>query len=218
MSDNSVKDFIDIFINPTFRWIILGITIILTVFAYLQEPIRFSGNKGFLGLKYRAHYFVLICFTLFLYFFNVLGLEFTIPFSKDMPFMWYIPLIIIIYAIITDITMQSKIVDNKDGNLEAPPSYLLPKKYRLLIYYFIILFDIIIFIQALLYAGIVPQFKTTILHQFFLNRFGGFTPQNKVMFIISWLGIAGLAMDAYMIKNQYGFTACRYGLPESWNF
>jgi hypothetical protein len=217
MDNTLLYDFTNIFTNKSFRWIILGITICLTVYAYLQEPIRFSQQKGFTGLGLKAQYFTLICITLFVYFFNILCLEYTIPIA-NMPYLWYIPLLIIIYSILMDITLNSKSVNNKEGNLEAPPTYLLPKKYRLLIYYLILIFDIIIFAQALLYAGIVPQFKTTILHQFFLNRFGGFTPENKVMFILAWLGIIGLGLDTYMIKNQHSFSACRYGLPESWDF
>jgi len=218
MDETLLKTFTTILINPILRWITLFITILLTIFAYIQEPIRFSGNYGSLGLKYKGQYFILSCITLFLYFFNLLGLEFTIPFSNNLPYLWYIPLIIIIYSIILDITLRTEIVTNKNNNLEAPPSYLLPKKYRLYIYYFIILFDIIIFIQSFIYAGISPVFKTTLLHQLFLNRFGGFTPTNIIIFIISWLGIIGLLLDGYMIYNQYIFSACYYSLPESWNF
>jgi hypothetical protein len=218
MPENLLNTFLPLFINPIFRWVLLAITIILTLFAYIQEPIRFSGRYGFTGLNYKIQYYVLFCITLFVYFFNLLSLEYTIPFSKNLPYLWYIPIIIICYSIITDITFSSKIVDDKDGNLEPPPSYLLPKKYRLIIYYFIILFDIMMFLQSFVYSGISTQFNTTILYQFILNRFGGFKPGNIIMFIISWLGIIGLGLDAYMINNQYNFSACMYGLPESWNF
>jgi hypothetical protein len=215
---SSIKLFIDILTNETFRWILLGLTISITIFAYFQEPIKYSKKKTYMGLSNKINLFVLICITLFLYFFNILGLEFTIPFSKNMPFMWYITLIIIIYSLIIDITINTRVVTNDNENLNPPPSYILPKKYRLIIYYLIIIFDVIIFIQALLYSGINPQFKKTILHQFFLNRFGGFTPKNVLTFIISWLGLIGIFLDAYMINNQHNFSACKYGLPESWDF
>lgn len=217
MEISLLQNFINLLINPILRWLILGFTIILTIISYIQEPIRFSAMKSYFKINYKMQYFILICFTIFIYIFNVLTLEFTIPFSKNMPSLWYIPLIIILYSIILDITINTKTVNN-NNNFQPPPKYLLPKKYRLIILYFILIFDIIIFIQGLLYSGINIQFKTTILHQFFLNRFGGFKPGNALIFIISWLGIIGLLLDIYVIKNHNLFNACEYGLPESWNF
>lgn len=218
MDRTSLQTFTDIILNTNFRWIVLGITIILTIIAYIQEPIRFSKKKSPFGIGYKTHYFVLICITLFIYVFNVLTLEFTVPFSKNMPYLWYVPLIIIAYSIILDITSNSKTVDDKEGDFNPPPKYMLPRKYRLLILYFILGLDIITFIQGMLYAGVNIQFKTTLLHQFFLNRFGGFKPGNMLIFIISWLGIVGLLIDAYVINNHAKFNACEFGLPESWNF
>jgi hypothetical protein len=216
--ESLIKTFLDIFINPTFRWVILFITIILTIIAYLQEPIRYSYRKAFTGLKFNGYYFILICITLFIYIFNLLSLEYSIPLSKNMPYLWYLPLIIILYSIVTDIYMNSELVSDENGNLEPPPSYMLPKNYRLLIFYFILIFDIIIFAQTFIYSGISIQFKTTILHQFILNRFGGISPSNIMMFIISWAGVIGIGLDIYMIRNQTLFNACNYSLPESWNF
>lgn len=217
-SNNILKIISVLLINKTFRWILFGLLIILTIISYIQEPIRFSGKIIFSGITYKLYYFILICVTLFIYIFNFLGLEFTIPFSKNFPVYWYIPFIIIIYAIILDITINSTIANKNKGTLDPPPKYLLPKKYRLIIFYFIIIFDILSFIQTFIYSGINVEFKTTILHQFFLNRFGGYKPGNVLMFITSWLGIIGLILDFYMLKNQLGFKACMYNLPDSWNF
>lgn len=217
-SDDIINVISDLIINKTFRWVILLALLTLTILSYIQEPIRYSGHIAFSGLTYKLHYFILICITLFLYIFNFLSLEFTIPFSKNLPKFWYIPIIIIIYAIILDITSKSEIVTDKKGNLEPPPKYLLPKKYRLIIYYFIVIFDILSFVQSFIYSGITIQFRTTILHQFFLNRFGALKPGNILVFVVSWLGIVGLLLDGYMLRNQILFKACDYGLPDSWNF
>jgi hypothetical protein len=217
-SNDILKIISNLIINKSFRWIILLALFILTILSYVQEPIRYSGYIAFTGLTYKLHYFILICITLFIYIFNFLSLELTIPFSTNLPTLWYIPIIIIIYAIILDVTSTSEIVTDKKGNLEPPPNYLLPKRYRLIIYYFIIMFDILSFVQSFIYSGITIQFKTTILHQFFLNRFGSYKPGNVLMFIVSWLGIIGLLLDGYMVRNQLLFTACNYGLPNSWDF
>ena len=129
-TDNILKVISTLLINKTFRWILFGLLIILTVSSYIQEPIRFSGKFIFGRITYKIYYFVLICITLFIYIFNFLGLEFTIPFSRNFPIYWYIPVILILYAIILDITINSKIATNNKGNLEPPPKYLLPKQYR----------------------------------------------------------------------------------------
>jgi hypothetical protein len=217
-SNNILKTLSNLLINNAFRWIIMGALIVLTILSYIQEPIRFSGKISRFGLTYKLQYFILICVTMFIYVFSFLGLELTIPFSKNLPSYWYIPIIIIVFAIITDITFNTDIVTNKNNNLEPPPSYLLPKKYRIIIFYLIIIFDILAFVQQFIYSGISVEFKTTVLHQFFLNRFGGFKPGNVLAFIVSWLGIFSLGIDYYNISNQLAFTACNYNLPDSWNF
>ena len=160
---------------------------------------------------------MVFCFTIFAYLFTFLSLWYTISFTDKFPYLWFIPFFILIYAILLQITVNTTPV-SKDETLNSPPDNFLPRKYRYLIYIFIVICDIIIFIQAFLYSGITTQFKTTVLHQFFLNRFGGFSAKNLFNFLTGWFGLIGLGLDFYMVYNQVNFKACQYGLPESWNF
>jgi hypothetical protein len=216
MTKTLLEQFTELLVLPNFRWIIYLLVLILTIVAYYQEPIRYSDNIAFTGLPYKYHYFVVFCITIFSYLFTFLGLWYTISFTDKFPYLWYIPFFILVYAIILQITLNTKII-HKDDSLNAPPDILLPKKYRLYIYLFIVIFDIIIFMQAIVYSGITTQYEKTILHQFFLNRFGGLTSKNIFNFFVGWFGVIGLVLDFYMVYNQINFNACAYNLPLSWN-
>jgi hypothetical protein len=211
------ENIIDLLIHPNFRWIVYFLVIILTIIAFIQEPIRFSKKKSTIGITWQYHYFMIFCFTIFAYLFTFLSLWYTIYFTDKLPYLWYIPFFVLIYATLLQITVNTTHV-SKDDTLNSPPDTFLPRKYRYLIYILIVICDIIIFIQAFIYSGITTEFKTTVLHQIFLNRFGGFSSKNLFNFLTGWFGLIGLGLDFYMIYNQVNFKACQYGLPESWNF
>ena len=217
MEKSFTENIIDLLINPNFRWFIYFLIIVLTIIAFTQEPIRFSKEYATTGITWQYHYFILFCITIFAYLFTFLGLWYTISFTDKFPYLWYIPFFILIYAILLQVTVNTKPV-SKDDTLNAPPDTFLPRKYRYMIYIFIVLCDILIFIQAFIYSGITTQYKSTVLHQFFLNRFGGFSSKNLFNFLMGWFGLIGLGLDLYMVYNQVNFSACKYGLPESWNF
>lgn len=210
---------IQLLINPGFRWFCYLAVVILTLFAYLQDPVRFSTQTAFTGLPYNYHFYFSICITITIYVITFLGLWYTIRWDKGtLSTYWYIPFIVLAYAIITQIFVSSTPISYDDDSLSPPPWYMLPRYTRLWIYYVILCLDILIFISALLYSGTSTTFNTTILHRYILNRFGGLEPGNVLNFIIGWLGLGGLVIDVYAIHIQQGFNSCRYGLPESWNF
>lgn len=217
-SDNTLDVLSNLIITPSFRWWVYIIALILVIYSYIIEPIRFSGVIGSLGIPYKYEYFIAMCLTLFFYLFIFLGLWLTIPFTDMLPDLWYIPIIVFIFAIITHITFntQTVAVNNKDNRLNPPPGYIQPRSIRKIVYYGILVLDVINFIQGLIYAGISTQFKTTILHQFFLNRFGGTDPKNLLNFATEWLGLIGIAIDVYWIYGVETFSPCKYNLPESW--
>ena len=226
MSDNSNSPggtglgnaFMDFLLNPWFRWLSFLALTILTIIGYVHEPIRFSGKPDILGVNFKYQYFVIQILNMSIAAIAFLGLWYTIPFTKSFPYLWYIPIIIIGYAYITQLTIDSPVVINDGKSFSPPPNYLWPKAYRALIYWGILIFDIICFIQGFIYSGVSPQFKTTILHQFILNRFGGVEPGNLTSFLYSWLGVAAVCLDIYMLYNQATFRACDYNLPAAWNF
>ena len=217
MYDRLGKNIQDLLINPNFRWIVYFLVIILTIIAFIQEPIRYSADKAKSGLIWKYHYFVIFSITIFTYLLTFIGLWYTISFTDKFPYLWYVPFFILIYSILLQITINTKPV-HKDDTLNPPPDIFWARKYRYIIYILIVILDILIFVQAFAYSGITTQLKSTVLHQFFLNRFGGFTPSNLFNFLMGWSGIVGLILDLYMVHNQVNFTACKYNLPESWDF
>ena len=109
-----------------------------------------------------------------------IGLWLTIPFTLALPEYWFIPFIIIGYAIITQITVSSKIYgkngEKESSTLNPPPNYLLSKNKRVIIYLLILIFDTIIFLQFYL-ASTTKKLSGNIrlLDILFLNKFGGYS-------------------------------------------
>jgi hypothetical protein len=195
----------------------LFIRLIVSIILYINEPQRFSYVTAIDGLSYKWHLYILAMISMIATFLTFLGMWLTIPFTDKLPEYWYIPIFFIILAIVTQITISSDQVEN-DGSLNPPPQYLLPHKYRMIFAYLAFILDIIIFAQIFIYFGVADYSKRTILSRFILERFGGWYPGNKLDFIFDWLGVLELVYRIYIIYLQNTYTACAYGLPESWNF
>tara|TARA_B100000575_G_scaffold282155_3_gene273511 strand:- start:36 stop:704 length:669 start_codon:yes stop_codon:yes gene_type:complete len=222
MYNHLLSDFtyaFNIFItNIVVRWFFYFITLFLTILAFIQEPVRYSYLKGFTGLSYKWHMYLLAIFNLLNYIFTFLCLWYTIPFKQNaLSGLWYLPIFAIVWAIYTEVTLNTNQTE-EDGTFNPPPKFLYPKSQRLIIHWFILIFDIIIFLQFYLSSGITNINKDTYLHKLLLGRFGGYTTGNKLAFITSWLGLIGLANDFYNINIQSKFRACIYNLPKAWDF
>lgn len=227
-ADTTLDSLSRIIISPTVRWVVYIIALILVLYSYVLEPIRFADKKTWFGLSYKYENFIMMCFTAFFYIFVFLGLWLTIPFTDILPDYWYIPIIVFIFAIVLHLTISAPAINLSDAEYDThtgtktetllpPPIYFQPKSVRKAMYYVILILDIIMFIQGLIYAGIKTNFKTTVLHQFFLNRFGGTNSDNMLNFATEWLGLFGILIDVYWIYGLETFSPCKYGLPASWN-
>ena len=215
---NSVLNgIIKVLLNENIRWLFYFTALFLTVLAYINEPIRFSGEIGSIGTTYQLQLYIFAILNLVSYFISFLSLWITIPFSFKLPRYWFFALFILIIAIYTEFYMNSKIY-REDGSLNLPPSYLYPSYNRLLIHYFILAIDIIIFAQFFFVSPMTNKNIITYFDKYLLSRFGGWTEGNKISFIVSWLSLYGLSNDIYNIYLQSNFKACDYNLPKSWDF
>lgn len=209
---------LNLLITPAFRWTVFFINIIMIMFAYNQEVVRYSVHTGFTELPFNWQMFVILLLGVFGSFLTFLGLWYTIPFTDSLPTYWFIPLFILLLAYYLQTTIDLKPVDKVTDKFEPPPTHILPQKYRIAIVYFILFLDMLIFIQYYLYFGIFDYGKDTVLHRYLLERFGGWYDGHKLAFIIEWLGVGYVISDCYNIYLQSTFEACKYGLPPSWNF
>lgn len=217
--NEKASSFATFLINPTLRWLLYFVILALTVLAYIQEPLRFSNAKGFTGLPYSWETYIFGMFNLCIYFLSFFALWLTIPFMFNFPKYWFVALFAFLFALYTEIFLNSRTYDNDDkNNFKPPPSYIYPKSMRLIIYWFILLIDIIIFVQFFLASEEVSINVKTFLDKYLLGRFGGWIKGNKMNFLVSWLGLFGLLYDIYNIRNQQGFYACKYKLPNEWNY
>ena len=215
-----IESFLNFLITPLIRWLVLILNICLIMFAYSQEIVRYSNVKAFTGLPYNWNMFIFVIAGVFGTFLTFLGLWFTIPFTDNLPTYWYIPLFILLIAYYLQSTIDLKPVNNTEklGEFDPPPTHIMPKKYRILLVYMILILDLLIFVQFYIYFGIFDYSKNTILHRYFLERFGGWYDGHKLAFIIEWIGLGYVINDSYNIYLQKTFEACKYNLPASWNF
>lgn len=216
-----MSDFLNIFsqfiISPLFRWILIFLSIIVTILQYLNEPQRFSYYKSpLLGIPFKWYIYgigVVIAVTTTI---TLLNLWATIPFTNKLPDYWYVYVLILYLAIITQITSDSKEYTN-DGSFNPPPSYVLPQKYRVVIAYIGLIIDIFVMLQIFIYFGVADPSKKTYLNYYIVERFGGFYTGNKIHFLFQWAGVIHVIIKIYLVYLQKNFHACDYGLPDSWN-
>jgi hypothetical protein len=82
----SLAEFI---VTPLFRWIFLGLSVIITIIQYLNEPQRFSYKTAFTGLNFKWHLYglaILTCITTVL---TTIGVWYSIPFTNKLPDLLY---------------------------------------------------------------------------------------------------------------------------------
>jgi len=209
----------DFITTPILRWILLGLSAIINLLKYLNEPQRFSTFKAFTGLKYKWHMFLITLISSISYTFMAMSLWLNIPFKEYIPLPdnWYVYLFIICVAIITQITIDSPEVSD-DGSFNPPPAYMLPNKYRIMLAYASLVVNIIVMIQTYVYFGIADLSKKTIVSRYVLERYGGWYAGNKLDYIYEWSGLIDIGISLYILNLQSNFQACEYGLPPSWNF
>jgi len=199
-----------------FRWLVFGLVFFLNFVAFYQNPVLYSEDRKCFGLPCKWFSFITGMGAMTLYSFGLITLWYVAPFSSIFPDYWYIPVVLITYAIIIQMTISAKVV--KDSNeFVAPPEFLLPKTDRIRLYYLILVLDIIYFHQLYLDGGKQLINNPRVLDDLILGRFGGWT-ENKFAFLVGWFGLVGLLFDALAIRFVSSFTACNYGLPDNWNY
>lgn len=216
MESNNI--FVNFLIRVELRWFFYSIALILTILAYYQEPLRFSNAKGISGLPFSWETYIFSLINLLNYFITLFGLWLTIPFIFGLPNYWMIALFIFLMALFTEIFIDTKKININDEKFQPPPQNLYPKKYRLIIHYFILIFDILIFSQFFLSTSEISINAKTYLDKYLFNRFGGWIKGNRINFLASWLATLGILYDIYNIINQTNFYPCKYKLPNTWDF
>ena len=212
-----LRDLGEFIITPFLRWLLLFVSIILSVLQYYNEPQRYSYATTFSGLSYKWHLYIIAIFICVTSVLTIVGFWASIPFTDALPDYWYFALLLILLAITTQITVDSDQVKDDGKTFNPPPIYMLPQKYRVMISYVNLVIFIIIIIQMYIYYGIADTTKKTLLSRYVLERFGGWYEGNKADFIFEWGGVLDCILKIYLLSLQTNFKACNYGLPPSWN-
>lgn len=208
----------DFFMSIGFRWVVYVSFLILQIFAYYQNPKLFTEAKKCFKLNCRVVTFLIGIISITLSLLGLITLWYILPFTDILPDYWYIPVIILVYAIIIQITLSVK-VEVDDNNFSPPPELLINKDYRLILYFVILVLNIIYFIQLYLDGGVNLTKTTNVRYadHLILGRFGGITTQ-KYRFFLEWFASIKFLMGILEIQNIKNFYACDYGLPSSWDY
>lgn len=201
--------------STSFRWFVYILVFMLNFLAFYQNPVLRTDSRKCYGIPCRWFSFITGIGAMSLYSFGLIALWYSSPFSEHIPNYWYIPVIALTYAIITQITISVQVVED-NGEFNPPPQGLWPKEDRIKLYLFILLLDVIYFHQMYLDSGQILTNNKRVLDNIFLSRFGG--TKNNLSFFLGWFGLVGLLFDILSIRFISSFDACYYGLPPSWNF
>ena len=208
----------DFFMSIPFRWFVYISFLVLQIIAYYQNPKLFTEAKKCFKINCRVITFIIGLISITLTLFGLIALWYVAPFTDILPDYWYIPVIILVYAIIIQITLSVK-VEVEDNEFNPPPETLINKKYRVLLYGVILILSIIYFIQLYLDGGVNLTKTNNIKYadHLILGRFGGVSKE-KYNFFIEWFASIKFLMGILEIQNINNFYACDYGLPSSWDY
>lgn len=212
-----------IFMSDGFRWFLLLTVMNLNFIAYYQDPTRYTlANQCYFGTPCKWFDYVAGMNTFTLDVVAFIGLWYTISplwLRNSLPEYWFIPFIILGYGIITQITIDSPVVENNKDILDAPPKYLWPQTWRIVLYTIIMIIDILVFTQMYLDFGVNDYRKNFKVFDLMIrSRFGGFIQGNYTQFIFAWVGLGGVIIDILALYYVLVFNSCTYNLPTSWNF
>jgi len=211
-----INELCEFLVTPMSRWLLLFLGLFVTILQYLNTPQRYSFRIAQFNITFKWYMYILCMFNLFTSSLTTIGQWSTIPFTDALPDYWYVYLFVLLFAIITQITIDTKQITD-DGNLNPPPGYMYPQKYRVIIAYVSVIIDTLLMLQIYIYNGIADVSKKTLLSQYVLERFGGWIDGNKLDFIFEWSGMIDVFIKIYILLLQSTFYACDYGLPSSWN-
>lgn len=200
------------FLSLGFKWFCMTTVIILNFFAYYQNPVRFSKSHKWIM-------YIIAMGAITLYLFSFISLWYQTPFTDKLPDGWYFIFVLLAFLIITEITLSTGTVDKNDDSLNQPPEGIWEIKNRIFLYWIILVFDVMIFLQLYIEStkGKSYSLDKTYLDKFILSKFGGLS-DDKMSFVIGWGGFIGLLFDIIAINNITNFKPCDYGMPSSWNY
>jgi hypothetical protein len=199
-----------------FRWFIYMSAFLLNILAYYENPVLFTDSKKCYGMSCRLFSFLAGMCAMALGIFGLIALWYCAPFSSFLPDYWYIPVAIITFAIIAQITISVE-VQTDNGEFNHPPEFLWRKQYRYYLYVLILILDLIFFHQLWIDGGKQLIENPRVIDDLILGRFGGWN-ENKFNFMVEWFGSIQILFDILAIWQINSFQSCNYGLPPSWDY
>ena len=162
------------YMSTELKWFIYIIVLILNFIAYYQNPVLRTDIPKCFGMSCRWFSFITGIGAMCIYLFGLVGLWYVAPFSSNMPDYWYIPVIILSYAIIIQMTISVRMYTD-NGTLNPPPSDLWGIRDRIRLYTLILVLDTIFFHQMYLDGGQTLMKTHRVWDKYIISRFGSIT-------------------------------------------
>jgi len=214
-TNNILPYLYDFFMSIGFRWIIYILLFVLNIYSYYENPKLYTNSKKCFKINCKIFTFITGMISITLTLSGLILLWYVAPFSNSFPEYWYIPVIILTYAIMIQITLTTDI-QKEDGSFNPPPENLISKKYRILLNVFILILLIIYFIQLYLDGGNNLINSQRSGNSGVLSYFSDITAEKYILFV-EFFALIKILNKLLEIKNVIDFNACSYGLPLSWN-
>lgn len=197
----------DYLLDHTFRWILVILVFILNFVVYYYDPDRWKNSLCFgISCKWFAYLIAMIRYTIDVLI--VLGLFYTIKltFMDNFNPIWFTPVILIGYAVITQIAIDTPDKVELKEKIR-PPDYMLSKNSHLMLLLVVMALNIIIFLQLYIASGFNKEHQTG-FDLLIGNRFGGWNEDNKLKVVIEWLAILAVSADLYAIYANRAHSDC----------
>ena len=195
------------------RYILLGLLIGLNFLYYFNSPLTYSDAIQCLGIQCRPFSLInnLMMFTFLAAMMVSMGI---LNKSLFIPTYWFIPIIILGYALIFLDWRNKRIVVPRPGRITPPPDGYIPKISRVLLIMGILLVHMILFMGN--YSSHRVKVNSDVLSDVaFWSAFGSFK-ERPGAFLTGWLSIVGILWAMINVYFTEVFHPQKFNLPNSW--
>lgn len=188
---------------------------VLNLFLYISNPLKHSEKVNCYNLPCNIYsiYSTLILFTIDIILLGIL--TYTEPLLEGIPKMWFLFYGFIGYLVIFLVHSNSKII-KRNKKLNPPDESLLNKDFRFALYMLsmVLYFTIILTRYVRNPLPVIPSKSG--LDRFFWNRFGGYSENNTVNFILSYVITIAIPISVLRTLDGAKYHPTYYDLPLSW--
>lgn len=196
-------------------WILVFVNSIINLVSALSDPLKHSLENSCYKIPCRT-YSITTSLIFFIVDIILLGiLTHTNTILETLPTYWYLAYGFIgLFIIYLNHNNSEIILPNKKIN--PPPDILLSKNVRFGLYLTSVMLYLLIFSIRYIFEAqnVIP--KQSNMEKLFWNRFGGYQPDNIIVFVLSYFTLIAIPLSILRLIKGDQFHPGYYNLPLSW--